>query len=90
MLNKRDKLIQLLEEAANLASEYTGGYSNQFSSAEAFHAALVESIEKLKDGDETQLQNIAVWFMPTSSWDDLVGIAGMDLANKISEIISKI
>jgi len=87
---RMSKLITLLEEAANLISEFTGGYSNQFSSAEEFHEALVESIEKLKNGDETQLETLVSWFYPTSSWDEFVGYPGMDLANKISEMLSKI
>ena len=86
---RMSKLITLLEEAANLISEFTGGYSNQFSSAEEFHEALVESIEKLKNGDETQLKILVSWFYPTSSWDEFIGYPGMDLANKISEMLEQ-
>jgi len=84
------QLIQLLDKAENLASEFTGGYSNQFFSAEEFHKALFESINKLKQGDKTQQEILQLWFAPTCSWDDFVGRDGQDLANEIYEILSNL
>jgi hypothetical protein len=84
------KLIELLDKAEKLASEFQGGYAGQFLSAEKFHQALLESIIKLKQGDITQLDNLHIWFLPTSFWDDLVGKDGQDLANEISGLLSKL
>jgi hypothetical protein len=82
------KLVYLLDKAEQLASEFQGGYSGQFLSAEEFHQALFESINKFKQGDITQLDKLHNWFLPTSCWDDFVGKDGQDLANEISGILS--
>ena len=54
------KLIELLDKAENLASEFRGGCSGQFLSAEEFHQALFDSINKLKHGDNTQLDKLHI------------------------------
>jgi hypothetical protein len=82
------KLIDLLDKAEQLASEFQGGYSGQFLSAEEFHQALFDSINKFKQGDKTQLDKLHIWFLPTSCWDDFVGKDGQELANEISGILS--
>jgi hypothetical protein len=85
-MNKNlDTLYSLLHDAEKLASEFTGGYSFQFNSAEDFHIALKDSIEKLLNGDNSQLEILRFWFLPTSCWDIFVGSDGSDLANKIYE-----
>ena len=83
------KLIELLDKAEHLAGQYSGGYSGQFFSAEEFHLALVDSITKFKSGDNSQLDKLNIWFLPTSCWDDFVGRDGQDLANQISDILVK-
>ena len=88
--NADTKLFNLLDKAEYLASEFHGGYSGQFLSAEEFHKALSESINKLKQGDKTQLDQLHIWFLPTYCWDDFVGKVGQDLANQISELLSKL
>jgi hypothetical protein len=82
------KLIDLLDKAELLASEFQGGYSGQFLSAEEFHQALFDSINKFKLGDKTQLDKLHIWFLPTSCWDDFVGKEGQDLANEIIALLS--
>jgi hypothetical protein len=83
------KLIELLDKAEHLAGQFSGGYSGQFLSAEEFHSALVDSITKLKSGDNSQLDKLNIWFLPTSCWDDFVGRDGQDLANQISDLLVK-
>lgn len=83
------KLIALLEKAAHLSGQVSGGYSGEFLSAEEFHLALVESIAKLKSGDNSELDKLDSWFLPTSCWDDFVGSDGQDLANQISDLLVK-
>ena len=88
--NDDTTLLNLLHKAGRLASEFQGGYSGQFLSAEEFHTALSESISKLKQGDRTQLDRLHLWFLPTSCWDDFVGKDRQDLANEISGLLSKL
>jgi hypothetical protein len=80
----------LLYKAEELASQFTGGYSSMFDSAEDFHQALQTSIQKLKSGDDSQLTTIHFWFLPTSAWDTFVGIDGKDLANEIDTILTSL
>jgi hypothetical protein len=84
------QLIVFLDQARDLAGQFTGGYSGEFFSAEEFHTALAESIDQFKNGDESQLDRLYVWFLPTSCWDDFIGMEGMSLANEISELLSEI
>ena len=82
------RLISLLDKATELASEFQGGYSAQFLSAQDFHQALFESVYKLKQGDLMQLHVLHIWFLATSCWDDFIGKDGQDLANAISGLLS--
>lgn len=86
--NEKNSLIALLDKAEKLASQYTGGYSGGFFSAEEFHETLSESIRKLKNGDNSQLDKLYLWFLPTSCWDDFVGKEGEHLGNEISRLLS--
>lgn len=83
------KHIDLLDKAEHLAGQFSGRYSGQFFSAEEFHLALVDSITKLKNSDNSQLDKLNIWFLPTSCWDDLVGSYSQGLANQISDILDK-
>ena len=84
------KLIMLLDWAEMLVGQYSGGYSGQFLSAEEFHHALQESISKFKQGDQSQLNKLHLWCLPTSNWDGFVGKDGEDLGNQITEILSRL
>jgi hypothetical protein len=80
-------LIGLLDEAKDLSGQFSGGYSGNFFSAEEFHTALIESVDKLRNGDMSQLNELHFWFLPTSCWDDFIGMEGAFLANQISELL---
>jgi hypothetical protein len=80
-------LLILLDDAENLLSQFTGGYSNHFSSAQEFYEELKSSIEKLKEGDLTELENLKGYFAPTCDWDDFTHFDGQDLGNKIYGLI---
>lgn len=88
--SKLEHLIKLLNQAEELASQFSGGYSNNFLSAQEFHSTLVESINKLKDGDTDQLNELWIWFAPTCDWDDLIHQKGQDLANKIFPLVTEL
>lgn len=87
---KLEELLKLLDAAERLAGEFIGGYSNGFSSAQEFHAALALSIAKLKMGDYDQLNYLQLWFAPTCDWDDFIKRDGQDLANKIYPLITEL
>ena len=86
----KQKLIELLNKAEKLVEQFSGGYSGQFLSAEEFHSVLVESIIQFKSSDNSQLNKLNIWFLPTSCWDDFTGREGQDLANEISDLLVKI
>jgi hypothetical protein len=92
MLNnlKLKRLFKLLDDAEQLAGQFTGGYSDHFFSAEEFHLALKESINKLKAGDTEQLNSIWLWFAPTCDWDDFIHQEGEDLANAIYPLVTEL
>jgi hypothetical protein len=79
-----EKLIIELDQAEKLLSQFSGGYSESFFSAEEFHSALKTHIVKLRHKDFSGLEDLYLWFLPTSDWDDFVGAAGQDLGNSIS------
>ena len=83
----KNKLILKLNQAVELASCYSGGYSDSFDDAQEFYKALKLSTEKLSKGDNSVIKDIHLWFMPTSDWDDLIGREGINLANEILELI---
>lgn len=76
-------LFSLLDKAEALVAQFTGGYSNQFLSAEEFHAAMRESIVQLKNGQHEELNKLYSWFAPTCSWDDFTQRDGQELGNQI-------
>lgn len=82
-----ERLLVLLDKAEKLVSQFSGGYSNRFISAEEFHAALRSSIHRLRSGDLNELKTLRVYFAPTCSWDDFTGMDGMELGNEIFELI---
>ena len=84
------KLIRLLDKAEDLVGQFSGGYSGQFLSAEEFHQALKQAIDKYKNGDTKQIDNFYYWFAPTTCWDDFVGKDGEDLGNETFGLICKI
>jgi|GEM_PF-1649693 len=83
---KKWELIELIEDlhlAEALLSKYEGGYSGDFLSAQEFHRALIEEIDKLESENRTDLNQIWIWFSPTCAWDDFVGRDGIELGNRI-------
>lgn len=83
-------LLTDLHQAATILSEYTGGYSGQYASAEEFHKDLVNKIQKLENGDKSVLHDLWHWFAPTCQWDDFVGDAALweQLFQKIERLSS--
>ncbi len=86
-MNKINQLTSKLQLAHELSKNFTGGWSNDFLSAEDFSKALGEAIERLGNGDKAALTDLTIWFMPAGDWDDFVGIEGQDLANEIYKML---
>lgn len=66
-------ILKYLKQAESNLSNYSGGYSGEFLSAEEFHKKLSISISKLENGDDTVIEELWIWFAPTCAWDDFVG-----------------
>ena len=88
--HKIERLLKLLDKAEKLSGQFTGGYSNNFLSAQEFNTALADSINKLKDGDYDQLNELSLWFAPTCAWDDFILTDGEDLANEIYPLVTEL
>ncbi|HKX86019.1 MAG TPA: hypothetical protein VJL37_05070 [Flavobacterium sp.] len=78
-------LFQDLEQAEKILSKLTGGSSNNFNSVEDFYNVFVEELYELKGENVPDFEQICIWFAPTSTWDDFVGLEGLELANRICE-----
>src|SRR5688572_30609619 len=76
-------LITNLEKAEKLLSEFRGGYSGNFFSAEEFHAAFVDRLNLLKSGKEEVLNEFYFWFLPTCHWDDFTNGDGLEIGNEV-------
>lgn len=87
-LNKMEHLINELKIAEKILSDYSGGYSGKYSSAEEFHSDLVNRIEKLENGDITVIDELWIWFAPTCQWDDFVG--NLELGESIFQKLNDI
>lgn len=86
-MDSQKELYNLLDKAIEILGQCSGGYSGEFLSAEEFHSAFVESVEKFKAGDVSHAKKLYIWFLPTSCWDDFVGSEGNKIANKICPLL---
>jgi hypothetical protein len=74
-----------LHKAEKILAEFKGGYSNRFDSAQDFRSHLVDFIDDIEFGNQTDLSELWIWFAPTCDWDDLVGMTGVEIGNRIFE-----
>ncbi|WP_142724440.1 MULTISPECIES: hypothetical protein [unclassified Chryseobacterium] len=71
--NDTQSLINGLRQAERMLSEFSGGYSGQYFSAEEFHKDLKDHIFELENGNKAVLEDLFIWFAPTCQWDEFVG-----------------
>jgi hypothetical protein len=83
-----NEILTELKKAHALASEFTGGYSERFFGAEEFAAALGKAIVELENGNLTVIDDLHLWFLPTSDWDDFVSVEGIGLGQHISDLLT--
>jgi hypothetical protein len=79
------ELVEDLHKADKILEELKGGYSNRFDSAQDFRSHLVDFIDYIEFGNQMDLSKLWIWFAPTCDWDDLVGITGIEIGNRIFE-----
>lgn len=83
-------LIKHLDEAEVLASQFSGGYSDHFFSAEEFYSEIKNTIAQLKTGNMAVINNLFLWFSPSYDWDDFTGKDGEKLGNKIFSVLLRL
>jgi hypothetical protein len=79
-----DELLRLLDDAAAVVSDY--GEMNLycgFDTGADFAAELQSLRDRVSRQDDSALGRLVGIFAPTGAWDDGVGEAGMELANRI-------
>lgn len=85
----RRNLIEILTEAQVLLSEYSGGYSGKFYSAEEFYKAFSEELKKVQNSDFPNYDQFYFWFLPTCAFDDFTGMDGIKIANEAYFLLNK-
>lgn len=85
-----DALLTELREAHALASQFEGGYSERFFGAQEFTKALGNAVTELENGNLSVLSDLQLWFLPTSDWDDFVKSDGIELGQRISDMLSEL
>ncbi|AEE20237.1 hypothetical protein [Dokdonia sp. 4H-3-7-5] len=88
---KKWKLFELFSDlhlAEKMLSEFKGGYSGKFSSAEEFYNAFVEHLYEIEKDNVADFTQIWYWFAPTCEWDDFTGKQGEKLGNRIFERVN--
>lgn len=84
-----NELLAELKKAHDLVSQFAGGYSERFFGAEEFAKALGVAINELENGDESSLDNLYLWFLPTSEWDDFTNMDGLEIGQRVSDLLAK-
>ena len=82
-------LLEDLHLAEDMLENYTGGYSGEFLSAEEFADALSDAVYDIEFGNKSDLSKFWIWFAPTCTWADFVGMEGTDLGNRIFSRVNK-
>ena len=97
ILLKRSKYLDLineLEKAEKILSEYSGGHSGDYFCATDFNKDYVLNLNKIKSDFNMNLKPDLGFmyrsFLPTCEWDDFVGSEGINIANRILKKIEKL
>ena len=84
-----NELIAVLKKAHELASQFEGGYSVRFFGAEEFAKALGIAVNEFENGNDSVLDDLQLWFLPTSEWDDFIKLEGLELGQRISALLAE-
>ncbi len=80
-----NELIEKIEIAIKMVAQSPDNWSDHFSSTEDFHRAMKDALEKLRSGDNSVINSLIAWFVPSYDWDDFVG--DVDLGNEIYDLL---
>jgi hypothetical protein len=61
-----------------------------FSTPAEFASRVRELADRVRLRDRTALRELVPIFAPTGAWDDSLGSSGMDLANRIDELLDRL
>jgi len=89
-VRKTKEVVTLLLKAQEFSKTFIGGSSSQFKSTLEFRDALTESIVLLKAGDTSQLKRVYQWFLPSSSWYEVIGPDGNCIGKEIREKLNEV
>lgn len=64
-----------------------GAYSERFFGADAFAKALGSAVSEFENGNKVVVEDLYLWFLPTSDWDDFVELQGFALGQRVSELL---
>lgn len=83
-------LIQLLEKAVSIASQYGGHYQGRFNNAEEFLEELRCSIYRINSGKRDEIYRLYGWFVPAGDWNNITGQEGMEFGEEIFKMIQQL
>ncbi|MFZ6774024.1 hypothetical protein ACO0LB_15040 [Undibacterium sp. SXout7W] len=84
-----NELLAELKKAHELASQFSGGYSERFFGAEEFAKALDIAVSELENGNNVVVEDLYLWFLPTSDWDDFIKLEGLELGQRVSDLLAE-
>jgi hypothetical protein len=85
LYRKLGEAIVLLREIGEINDIYCPYQSG------AEFASVIELLrDRIAERDKTAMEELSLIFAPTGRWDDGVGLAGIELANQISNLLEQV
>lgn len=66
-----------------------GTYSERFFGADAFAKALSSAVSEFENGNKVVVDDLYLWFLPASDWDNFVKLEGFALGQRVSELLAE-
>jgi hypothetical protein len=83
-----DELAGLLADAAKVVDSLSElNIYCSFDTPAEFSTCIRELAARVKRRDHAALRELIPLFAPTGAWDDAIGFGGMDIANRIMELL---
>jgi hypothetical protein len=84
-------LAELLDQAvAEISALRDVNLYGPFSTPGEFASHVRHLADRIRLRDRTALRELVPIFAPTGAWDDSLGSSGMDLANRIDELLDRL
>jgi hypothetical protein len=81
LLNRAAAVIDALEEL---------GLYCPFDTPAEFSAQVRRLASRVREEEHAALRELIPIFAPTGAWDDAVGFSGMDLANRVMDLLDRL